>query len=268
MRTGLAFLVAACVVVGSCAQALIETPFQRIQYGAANTVVILYWLNDPLTDAASRELLDSAETVARVSLLGEHATIMVSCTDALAFERCVYVRACVRMCLCVCVNFQNVAAQYPQLRWIKCNAAEHYTDLLQAQIEKKMLPIAVFSIDGMGELPCPAVLSAHPFPSHILEHTMATRLTARFTHTSVAYTCSAGFAHGVSGLRWRWLCGADAVRLEGENHDLFSVASLTQAFLPDLQLARLSIMCVCECLPRRVGTLGTAGARPGQARLG
>jgi hypothetical protein len=62
----------ACMLFGARAQALIETPFQRIQYGAPNTIVLLYWLNDPSTDAVSRQLLESAETVARVRLFAGH----------------------------------------------------------------------------------------------------------------------------------------------------------------------------------------------------
>jgi len=103
-------LLALCVS-HAASQYLKETPFNQIAYGQKNSVVVLYWLNDPTVAPASQKLLDDVENVAKV-----------------------------------------LAPKYPQIVWVKCDAAEHYTDALQAQIEKKMIPIIVISIDGMVRL--------------------------------------------------------------------------------------------------------------------
>jgi hypothetical protein len=47
---------------------------------------------------------------------------------------------------------QRFGPQYPQLQWLKVDAAANYQDILAAQIEKKMVPIIVAAVDGVGTL--------------------------------------------------------------------------------------------------------------------
>jgi len=102
-------LVLGSLYLASAQQGILrETPFKNIEYGKPNTVVVLYWLNDPLTDAKSRALLQAAENVAA-----------------------------------------RFGPQYPQLQWLKVDAAANYQDILAAQIEKKMVPIIVAAVDGV-----------------------------------------------------------------------------------------------------------------------
>ena len=55
------------LIASQCtAQFLKEVPFKNIEYGKPNTVTVLYWLNDPTTDAKSRAALAAVEAVAQV----------------------------------------------------------------------------------------------------------------------------------------------------------------------------------------------------------
>ena len=101
---------------------------------------MLYWLNDPLTDAKSRALLQAAENVAAVR------------TPICPFIRRVKDRALLRrLYAAVYATFvQRFGPQYPQLQWLKVDAAANYQDILAAQIEKKMVPIIVAAVDGVG----------------------------------------------------------------------------------------------------------------------
>ena len=76
---------------------------------------------------------------------------------------------------------QRFGPQYPQLQWLKVDAAANYQDILAAQIEKKMVPIIVAAVDGVGNptlrslsAPLPSPLASSPllsFPArHICPH--------------------------------------------------------------------------------------------------
>jgi hypothetical protein len=110
------------------AQYLQETSFKNIEYGKPNTVTVLYWLNDPSTDAKSRAALAATEAVAQV-FVPLHVSHMPRRGEHLLL--------------------QKYAQQYPQVQWIKCDAASNYQDIVAAQIEKKMVPIVVVAIDGV-----------------------------------------------------------------------------------------------------------------------